>query len=115
MRLLADENFPRAAVEALRRSGHDVTWIRIFAPGIADSAVLELAAREGRVVLTFDKDFGEQARAAKLPGSCGVVLFRIPMPQARDAARLADTISARSDWAGNFSVVEPGRIRMRVL
>jgi predicted nuclease of predicted toxin-antitoxin system len=115
MRFLADENFPGAAVEALRKIGHDVTWIRIFAPGIGDAEVLKLAAAEGRVVLTFDKDFGEQARAATLSDSCGVVLFRIPMPRAREAARLADTIAARSDWTGHFSVVEPGRIRMRVL
>jgi hypothetical protein len=115
MRFLADENFPGAAVEALARIGHDVSWIRILAPGISDKDVLEIAARESRVVLTFDKDFGERARAAKLPTSCGVVLFRIPMPLVRNAAKLVDTIAARSDWAGHFSVVEPGRIRMRAL
>jgi hypothetical protein len=27
MRLLANENLPRAAVEALRSLGHDVLWI----------------------------------------------------------------------------------------
>jgi hypothetical protein len=26
MRLLADENFPKPIVEALRASGHDVLW-----------------------------------------------------------------------------------------
>jgi hypothetical protein len=28
-------------------------------------------------------------------------------------ARLANLIDARNDWAGHFSVVEPGRVRMR--
>lgn len=28
MRLLANENFPLDAVEALREAGHDVLWIR---------------------------------------------------------------------------------------
>ena len=43
-------------------------------------------------------------------------LFRIPMPKPTDVgARLADLIAARYDWAGHFSVVEPGRVRMRVL
>jgi Domain of unknown function (DUF5615) len=28
MRFLANENFPRSAVEALRADGHDVAWIR---------------------------------------------------------------------------------------
>ena len=29
--------------------------------------------------------------------------------------RLAALITAREDWAGNFSVIEPGRVRMRPL
>jgi hypothetical protein len=28
MRFLADENFPGAAVSALAKSGHDVSWVR---------------------------------------------------------------------------------------
>ncbi len=58
----------------------------------------------------------ENSRASALPATCGVVLFRIPMPKPSDVgARLADLIMARDDWAGHFSVVEPGRVRMRVL
>jgi hypothetical protein len=29
--------------------------------------------------------------------------------------RLADLIMSRDDWAGHFSIVEPGRVRMRPL
>jgi Domain of unknown function (DUF5615) len=115
MRFLADENFPGAAVKALARSGHDMAWVRVRAPGLSDADVLALADKEERVLLTFDKDFGERARSASLPPNCGVVLFRIPMPQARDADRLARMVESRVDWAGHFSVVEPGRIRMRPL
>src|SRR5713101_1952618 len=38
------------------------------------------AAREERILLTFDKDFGELARGKQLPRTCGVVLLRMPMP-----------------------------------
>jgi len=48
MRFLADENFPRPAVAALLSAGHDVTWVRIVAPGAPDTEVLALAAREER-------------------------------------------------------------------
>lgn len=100
----------------LKSAGHDVLWIRTAAPGASDSEVLAWAARDARVLLTFDRDFGELARASTLPATCGVVLFRIPMPNPNDVGRrLADLISARDDWAGNFSVVEPGRVRMRAL
>jgi predicted nuclease of predicted toxin-antitoxin system len=75
MRFLANENFPRAAVEALEKAGHDVTWVRVAAPGASDSDVLSKAAHEGRILLTFDKDFGEFARAAALPATC---VFRCP-------------------------------------
>jgi len=116
MRFLANENFPGAAVAALSASGHDVVWVRMAAPGIADPDVLAWAARENRILLTFDKDFGELARGSALPRTCGVVLLRIPMPRPGDAGqRLAGLITARDDWAGCFSVIEPGRIRMRPL
>ncbi|WP_208738476.1 DUF5615 family PIN-like protein [Bradyrhizobium vignae] len=59
MRFLADENFPGSAVDALRASGHDVIWIRASAPGSSDREVLAQASHEQRILLTFDKDFGE--------------------------------------------------------
>ncbi|CCE11189.1 Genome sequencing data, contig C279 (fragment) [Bradyrhizobium sp. STM 3843] len=78
--------------------------------------MLSMAVRDGRVLLTFDKDFGELAKNSSLPPHCGVVLFRIPMPPADQAGqRLADLLLSRQDWAGHFSVIEPGRIRMRPL
>lgn len=63
MRFLADENFPAAAVAGLASAGHDVAWIRTAAPGAADGDVLARAVREERILLTFDKDFGELARS----------------------------------------------------
>lgn len=116
MRYLADENFPGDAVRSLRASGHDVAWIRTAAPGTKDVDVLATAAREERVLLTFDKDFGELAWRVKLPAACGVVLFRLPMKSPGAAGEvLAGRLSARSDWAGHFSVVELSRVRMRQL
>jgi hypothetical protein len=83
---------------------------------MSDPDVLVWASREGRILLTFDKDFGELARNAGLHPTCGVVLFRLPMSRPGDVGgRLADLIATRDDWAGHFSVIEPGRIRMRPL
>jgi predicted nuclease of predicted toxin-antitoxin system len=116
MRFLANKNFPGAAVTALETAGHDVVWVRTAAPGATDPDVLAWAAREERILLTFDKDFGELARGSKLPRACGVVLLRTPMPRPGDVGRrLADVITARDDWAGYFSIIEPGRVRMRPL
>ena len=116
MRLLANENFPREAVEALRANHHDVIWIRTAAPGFDDEAVLSLAQAEERLLLTFDKDFGELAFQSKLPASSGVILFRISMPSARHVAEVvAAVLDGRDDWAGHFSVVNDRRIRITPL
>ena len=74
------------------------------------------AVRESRVVLTFDKDFGELAWRVGLPASSGIMLFRLPMPPAAGVgAILAARIDEQTDWAGHFTVIEPGRIRIRPL
>ena len=75
MRFLANENFPGDAVRALRARAHDVAWIRTDNPGSSDQEVLARAMREHRVLVTFDKDFGELAWKAGLPAECGIVLF----------------------------------------
>jgi predicted nuclease of predicted toxin-antitoxin system len=116
VRFLADENFPGDAVVALRAAGHDVAWIRTESPGSVDVEVLARAVGESRTLLTFDKDFGELAWRSRLPAACGIVLFRLPMPSPTEAGRvLAGVITGRSDWPGHFSVIEPGRVRMRAL
>ena len=116
MRFLADENFPGDAVTALRAAGHDVLWIRTDAPGITDEDVLARSLDDARVLLTFDKDFGELAWRFGLPASCGIVLFRLPaLGPAGVGKVIADVLTSRDDWPGNFSVIEPGRIRVRVL
>ena len=116
MRYLADENFPRAAVEALEATGNDVVWVRLAAPGASDSDVLAIAAHENRIVLTFDKDFGElAARSAPLSG-IGIILLRLPAPRSETACvDIAARLDARDDRADHFSVIEPGRVRMRPL
>ncbi len=54
MDILADENVPGAAVARLRNAGHDVVWVSEEAPGTADPDVLERAAEEDRLLVTFD-------------------------------------------------------------
>jgi predicted nuclease of predicted toxin-antitoxin system len=116
MILLADENFPRPAVEALRKAGFDVLWIAELNPGASDDEVLALAASTQRTLLTFDKDFGELAYRRRLPAQCGIVLFRLTPQSPNEAASLAvSAIESQKSWAGQFSVIARHRIRMRPL
>jgi predicted nuclease of predicted toxin-antitoxin system len=58
VRFLADESCDFAVVRRLRAEGHDVAAVRDLAPGTADDAVVDIAVREQRILLTEDKDFG---------------------------------------------------------
>jgi predicted nuclease of predicted toxin-antitoxin system len=113
LQILADENVPGDAVNALRQLGYDVVWIRTQAPGASDEYILKQAQVENRLVITFDKDFGELAFRRRLPASSGIILFRISMPNPADTvALIVAALQSRSDWFGYFSVVESDRIRM---
>ena len=116
MRILANENFPREAVEALRAPGHDVFWARTDSPGSPDSRVVDRAASDRRILVTFDKDFGELAFRRGLFPPAGIVLFRIKAPSPAHVAQVAVAVlEGRNDWPGHFSVVEEGRVRMTPL
>jgi predicted nuclease of predicted toxin-antitoxin system len=116
VRILANENVPGVVVESLRAVGHEVAWMRIDAPGSRDRDVLSRAQSEGRVLVTFDKDFGELAFRAGLPADCGVILLRITAVSAPALAGMVVTaLNSRNDWNGQFAVVERDRIRMTPL
>jgi predicted nuclease of predicted toxin-antitoxin system len=59
VKILADEGVDRPIVERLRQNSHQVWHVAEMEAGSADEAVLDLANREGAVLLTTDKDFGE--------------------------------------------------------
>ena len=82
MRFLEGENFPGEAVRGLRAAGHDVAWVQEVAAGSKDKAVLQRAQDEERVLITFDKDFGELAFRRGLPASSGTILLRLAAPSA---------------------------------
>jgi predicted nuclease of predicted toxin-antitoxin system len=116
MRLCANENIPGDGVAALRGQGHDVLWIREAMPGATDEQVLAQATLEQRLLITFDKDFGEMAFRRGKKATAGVVLFRISQPSAKIVAEtIVRVLTSRNDWAGNFSVVDDHTVRMRPL
>ena len=61
MLLLLDENVPIATVRALRAAGHDVYSATESSAGAPDELLLARADAERRLLITFDRDFGELA------------------------------------------------------
>jgi predicted nuclease of predicted toxin-antitoxin system len=116
MKFLADENFPRPTVHALRENGFDIAWVTEDSPGSPDEDVLARCAHNQFTLLTLDKDFGELVFRRGLPAECGVILFRVDAESPAQFTEIAlAALRSRDDWNGFFSVVGGGRIRMRRL
>jgi len=117
MRVLADENIPLETVRALRAAGHDVYAASETAVGTSDEALLKVATAEQRLLITFDRDFGELAtrRGEAAPG--GILLLRFTPRSAEEVSALVVELLARSDieWAQHLSVLDRSHLRQRPL
>lgn len=113
LRFIADENLPRSIIAAMRALGMDVACVGDVAPGIFDDEVLALAEREGRVLVTLDKGFGDLVQR---PAARGIILLRAPLaPPQASAELIAALIASRDDWQRHLSVIKNGRLRQRPL
>ena len=116
LKFLADESCDFIIVRALRGSGYDVLSVAETIPASSDYQVIQLAIDKKRILLTEDKDFGEWvfAHGEKVQG---VILFRFP---ASARLNLAEEIKILVNDYGPelkrcFTVLEPGRARLRSL
>ena len=116
MRFLLDMNLPPAVAEWLQSKGHDAVHIREIGLGrLPDREVFARAAEEGRIVVTFDLDFGEIAGLAGATGAT-VLLLRLRLVHQdyfRQRLQAAIVEAAEALEAGATVVVEDARIRIR--
>jgi predicted nuclease of predicted toxin-antitoxin system len=113
MKFLANENIPARAVRALREEGYDVAWVAEENQAASDERVLEMATAEERVVVTFDRDFGELVFRRRAEASTGVIPLRIRPRSAEFVADVLRTVlESDRPWGRHFSVVTESRMRM---
>ena len=112
-RFLANENVPKTAIDAARKSVIEIDWILEREPGASDERVLAIALAEERILISYDTDFGELVFKRGINASCGIILLRphLQTPEAQAAILLA-VFSRPIDWRGNFSVVREGLLRV---
>jgi predicted nuclease of predicted toxin-antitoxin system len=112
IRFLADVNIEKAVVDFIRVKGFDVLWATDYDRRMSDKALLNLANREKRILLTNDKDFGELMFLQK-KAATGIVLFRIKGQSSRDKTRQIETLlnDHESKLAGCFVVISKNRFR----
>ena len=119
MRFLIDQALSPAVAELLVTAGHDAAHVRDYAMQMAtDSAILDRAHDEGRIVVSADTDFGTLLVLRRHPSS-SVVLFRRGTqrrPEEQAALLLANLPAIEADLnEGSIVVLEPNRLRVRRL
>ena len=116
MRFLADMGVSTQVVEWLRSKGHSAVHLREEGlHRLPDGQVFCKAIEEGRVVLTFDLDFGEIA-ALEQGGRTGVVVFRLHNTRTAHVIERLGVVLAESASAleeGAVVSVEETRYRVR--
>lgn len=114
MKFLADENIPIKVCNRLRQEDVDIISILEIAKGAKDEEVISLAKSENRIIITFDKDFGELV-FRKRTKVRGVVILRLT-PKSPDfifQKIRALLLNSEITLENNFVIVEEDRIRLR--
>jgi predicted nuclease of predicted toxin-antitoxin system len=76
MRFLVDECAGPTVAGWLRKQGHEVFSVYDSARGLDDDGIVKKAFKENWIIVTTDKDFGEQVYRDRKPHH-GVVLLRL--------------------------------------
>jgi predicted nuclease of predicted toxin-antitoxin system len=115
MRFLLDQSTDARLLPYLRDLGHNATRIGSEHPsGLPDEAVLAIAQREGRILITDDRDFGELIFRRHLAHS-GVIFLRLGdyAELSTKIERLSHTLTNYQEQLDQFLVVTRRGVRVR--
>jgi predicted nuclease of predicted toxin-antitoxin system len=116
MNLLVNENIPLDSVKILRQSSHDVLSIMELSPGITDKAVMTIAHEEKRIIVTFDRDYGELVFRKQLPLPLGVLYLRFnPVSPSEPADYISALLENGITLEGKFTTAGREHVRQRYM
>jgi len=116
VKFLADENIFPAIIQFLRDRGFDVKDLREEGMlGVPDITIIDIARREGRALITFDKHF---ANILLYPPSShyGVIRIRIHPPLFSDVLQALETFLDEFDLTtlkGALVILDKSGFRVR--
>lgn len=116
MNLIANENFPLETTLLLRNVGYDVLAIVADFSGISDEEVMELAIETKRLILTFDRDYGDLIFRKNMKPEKGVLYSRFKeMPTPGELFKIMIVLRENQDlnFDNCLTVVNPNQVRQR--
>ena len=115
MKLLANENFPLKSVQYLRSKGFDIRAIGTDDPSIKDEAVMNIAIKEDRTILTFDRDYGELIFKNNFKPQRGVIYLRFDRYEPDEPGRIIEALIQKDefDFQSALTVLDRNGIRQR--
>jgi predicted nuclease of predicted toxin-antitoxin system len=114
MRFLLDENIEYRLALYLNQHDHNATAIAHDYPrSLPDREVLAIAAREQRILITDDRDYGELI-FRRLQAHAGVIYFRLPDATVSEKIQRVDQLLiTHQGQLDQFIVVTRRSIRVR--
>ena len=105
--ILLDENVPKSVYTELKKRGYDVKHVIFIKRGLKDKEVIDIANREGRIIITLDEDFVHLSRFVKTK----VILIRKKIEKKKICA-LVDILEELLDFDGKVAVIREDFVEM---
>ena len=111
MKFLLDVNVGSRIARALVEAGHDVVRMALTNATAEDPDILEMAVNDGRILITYDRDFSELvfARGAEPPPAIIYLRYR-----SRDIDAVIERLMPLLDFTvleDHLTVIDPVRVR----
>lgn len=113
MRFLVDESTGPAVAEWLTTNGHEVFSVYESARGMHDDDIVRRAFDENWILITNDKDFGEQVYRERKPHH-GIILLRLAVERAKSKIEILQRLlkSYAENLSEQFVVVTEKSVRI---
>lgn len=94
MKFLANENFPITSTRYLKNKGFDIVAVGVDFAGVTDRDVIEMAEKEQRTIITFDKDYGTLIFKFGNKPTEGVIYLRLSDFSADEPGKIIESITS---------------------
>lgn len=114
LKFLIDVGVGKKVEKFLYKQGYNVKTVREMNPKMTDSEIMNIAAKENRMIITMDKDFGELVYNSGLTHN-GVLLLRTENCSGEEKVKILSEILANysEKIEDNFCVFQKDKLRIR--